>query len=183
MEKYAFNNAGALIYNFIWNYFCDYYIEIAKLTIKEETTKSVLCYILTNILKVLHPFMPYVTEEIYQMLPIKDAESIMIAEYPKVSKKNNYETETEIVDDQIEFVKNFRNIKAENNITKDFKILFETKDDNNLITRLLKLTDNIIDKPLDIKTYKVISKNTKATIYFEKQETEEEKSFLQTKTT
>ena len=179
MEKYAFNNAGALIYNFIWNYFCDYYIEIAKLTIKEETTKSVLCYILTNILKVLHPFMPYVTEEIYQMLPIKDAESIMISEYPKVSKKNNYETETEIVDDQIEFVKNFRNIKAENNITKDFKILFETKDDNNLITRLLKLTENIIDKPLDIKTYKVISKNTKATIYFEKQETEEEKKAKQ----
>ena len=70
--------------------------------------------------------MPYVTEEIYQMLPIKEEESIMITKYPKHNKKYIFKLEEEIVDDEIEFIKNFRNIKAENKITKDIKVMFDT---------------------------------------------------------
>ena len=66
--------------------------------------------------------MPYVTEEIYQMLPVKEAESIMIAKYPEYNKEYIFEAETKIVSDQIEFMKNFRNVKAENNMSKDLKI-------------------------------------------------------------
>ena len=99
MDKYQFNNAGASIYEFTWNYFCDYYIEMAKYSIDDETTKSVLCFVLTGILKLLHPFMPYVTEEIYGMLPVKDNESIMISEYPKYTKKLIFEEEEKAVDD------------------------------------------------------------------------------------
>ena len=73
---------------------------------------STLCYILTGILKLLHPFMPFVTEEIYQMLPVKDAESIMISEYPKYTKKYVFELEESVMDDAVEFIKNFRTIKA-----------------------------------------------------------------------
>ncbi len=73
---------------------------------------STLCYILTGILKLLHPFMPFVTEEIYSMLPVKDAESIMISEYPKYTKKYVFELEESVMDDAVEFIKNFRNIKA-----------------------------------------------------------------------
>ncbi len=175
MDKYQFNNASNMIYDFTWNYFCDYYIEMAKYSLDLDSTKSVLCYILTGILKLLHPFMPYVTEEIYQLLPLKDSESIMISEYPKHNKKYVFELEEEVVDDEIEFIKSFRNIKAENNMTKDLKVMFDTTDDNDLIVKMLKLDQNLVDRPLGINSYKVFSKRVKATIFFEKVETESEK--------
>ena len=87
MNRYEFNNAGATIYEFVWNCFCDSYIEMAKYTIEDIATKSTLCFVLTGILKLLQPFMPYVTDEIYSMLPIKETEDIMISSYPKYSKK------------------------------------------------------------------------------------------------
>ena len=181
MEIYQFNNVGNAIYEFVWNYFCDYYIEIAKYSLNSNTTKSVLCYILTGILKMLHPFMPYVTEEIYQMLPVKDAESIMISEYPKYNKEYIFEEETKIVSDQIEFMKNFRNVKAENNMSKDLKIMFETDSDIELVVNVLRLNDNIVTSPLNIKSYKVLSNNIKATVYFEKKETEADKQAREAK--
>ena len=175
MDKYEFNNAASKIYDFTWSNFCDNYIEMAKYSIDSYSTKSTLCYILTGILKLLEPFMPYVTDEIYSMLPIKDSEDIMISEYPKYNKKYIFNDEEKAVDDQIEFIKNFRNIKAENNITKDMKVMFDTEDDNDLIINMLKIKDNIIKKPLGIKAYKVFSSRVKAEIFFEKVETEAEK--------
>ena len=174
MDKYEFNLAGSEIYEFTWNYFCDYYIEIAKYSLDDLSTKSTLCFILTGILKMLHPFMPFVTEEIYQMLPVKDNESIMISDYPKFDKKLLFTEEEKDIDDSLDFIKNFRNIKAENNITKDMKVMFE-EGKNDLVTRMLKLDDNLIDKTLDIKSYRVSSNKIKAQIFFEKVETEEDK--------
>jgi len=176
MDKYQFNNAGATIYDFTWSSFCDNYIEMAKFSIDSESTKSTLCYVLSGILKMLQPFMPYVTDEIYSKLPVRDAEDIMVAEYPKYDKKLVFEDEEKTVDDQIEFIKNFRNIKAENNITKDMKVLFNTNGDNELVINMLKIKDSLIDKALDIKSYKVMSKNIKADIFFEKVESEEDKA-------
>ena len=174
MEKYEFNLASSELYNFTWNYFCDYYIEMAKYSFESVETKSTLCMILTGILKMLHPFMPFVTEEIYQKLPIKDAESIMVSSYPVFEKKLVYELEEEIVDDEIEFIRNFRNVKAENNITKDMQVMFDTSDNNELIVKMLKLENNITNKPLGINAYKVFSNHVKATIYFEKKMSQEE---------
>lgn len=176
MDKYEFNNAGSTIYNFTWTMFCDNYIEMAKYTIDSKSTKSVLCYVLDGILKLLHPFMPYVTEEIYGMLPVRDSESIMISKYPRHNKKLVFEDIEDIVDDEIEFIKNFRNIKAENNISKEFKVMFDTSDDNDLIIKMLKLKDNVVKDNLGIKAYKVFSKKVRATIFFEKVETEADKA-------
>ena len=175
MNKFEFNNAGNSIYEFTWNYFCDYYIEMAKYSIDTISTKSVLCYVLTGILKLLQPFMPYVTDEIYNMLPVKDCDLIMNSTYPKYEKKFVFETEEKIVDDEIEFIKSFRNIKKENGITKDLKVMFDTTDDNDLIVKMLKIKENIVTKPLGIKAYKVFSTRVKATIFFEKIETEKDK--------
>ena len=118
--------------------------------------------------------MPFVTEEIYSMLPIKESESIMITNYPKYEKDKVFK-ESELVEDQIDFIKKFRNIKAENSISKDAKVLIETNTNIDIVKKILKLEDNIIDKPLNINSYNVSSNNIKATIYFEKTETEEEK--------
>ena len=179
MDKYEFNLAGSTIYDFTWNYFCDYYIEMAKYSLDTSSTKSTLCYVLTGILKILHPFMPFVTEEIYSKLPVKEEESIMISDYPVYTKKLVFEAEEKAVDDQVEFIKNFRNIKAENNITKDMKIMFDTDDDNELIVKMLKIKDNIVKKPLGMKAYKVFSNRVKAEIFFEKIETEADKAAKQ----
>ena len=175
MNKFEFNNAGNSIYEFTWNYFCDYYIEMAKYSIDTISTKSVLCYVLTGVLKLLQPFMPYVTDEIYNMLPVKDNDLIMNSSYPKYDKKLVFEIEEKIVDDEVEFIKSFRNIKAENNMTKELKVMFDTEDDNDLIVKMLKIKENIITKPLGIKAYKVFSTRVKATIFFEKLETEKDK--------
>lgn len=175
MDKYEFNLASSEIYDFTWNTFCDYYIEMSKYSIDTISTKSTLCEILSGILKMLHPFMPFVTEEIYSMLPVKDSQSIMISAYPKYDKKYIFDMEEKAVDDAVLFIKNFRNIKAENNITKEAKVMFDTTDDNELIVKMLKLNENLVDKPLGIKAYKVFSNRIKATIFFEKVESEAEK--------
>ncbi|MBR1679437.1 MAG: valine--tRNA ligase [Bacilli bacterium] len=175
MDKYQFNNAASTIYEFTWNYFCDYYIEIAKYSLDQESTKSTLCYVLTSVLKMLQPFMPFVTEEIYSHMPIKEEACLMTCSYPKQVKKYIFEKEEEAVDDAIEFVRRFRNIKAENNMSKELKVMFDTEDDNNIIVKMLKLDGNIVKQPLGMKAYKVFSKYIKATIFFERVETEADK--------
>ena len=177
MDKYQFNNAAASLYEFTWNYFCDYYIEMAKYRINDDSTKSTLCFVLTGVLKMLQPFMPYVTDEIYSCLPVKDAKDIMISEYPKYDKKLVFVSEEKAVDKQIEFIKAFRNIKAENNITKEMKVMFDTEEDIDLIVKMLKIQDNVVKKPLDTKAYKVFANGIKAQIFFEKVETEADRAF------
>ena len=174
MDKYEFNLFGSETYSFIYDDFCSNYIEFAKFNSESKTTKSVLCFVLTGILKMLHPFMPFVTEEIYQMLPIKDSESIMISNYPKYEEKYVFEEEEILVNTKIEFIKNFRNIKAENNITKDAKVLLNNKDE--IIIKMLKLQDSLIDEPMNINSYSCKANDIEATIYFEKVVTEEEKA-------
>ena len=177
MDKYDFNIVGTELYNFVYDDFCSNYIEMAKYTIEDDSTKSVLCYVLTGILKMLHPFMPFVTEEIYQKLPIKEQESIMLSKYPEYDKKQIFEIEEDAVNDAIDFIKSFRNIKAENNMTKDLRVMFDTEDNNELIVKMLKIEDNLIKEPLGIKAYKVFSSKVKATIFFEKIETSADKAF------
>ena len=126
MDTYDFHNVGNTLYAFIWNDFCDWYIELSKSDMS-NTNKSVLLEVLTSILKMLHPFMPFVTEEIYSMLPIKEAESIMISTYPCVSEYI-FESDKEEMDKIIEDIIAIRNLKANNNITKNASVRYEIDD-------------------------------------------------------
>ena len=171
MDKYEFNLFGSETYSFIYDDFCSNYIEFAKFNMN-DTTKSVLCYVLTGILKLLHPFMPFVTEEIYQELPIKDSESIMISNYPQYNKDFNYVESLQIVDEKINFISKFRNVKLENSISKDAKVLINTRDE--IIIKMLKITDNLIDEELNITNFDVKSGKYEAKIFFEKNITEED---------
>ena len=140
MDKYEFNIVGSTLYDFIWDCFCDKYIEMSKFTSNTLATKSTLYTVLTGIIKMLHPFMPYVTEEIYQMLPFKDSESIMVSSYPNYDKKLVFTTNE--VDESIEFITLFRNKKKELNI-KDFAIInyIENPEVSTLVINMLKLND------------------------------------------
>lgn len=177
MDKYEFNNVGSIIYSFVWNDFCDNYIEMAKFSSDTDATKSTLYYVLMGIIKMLHPFMPYVTEEIYQNLPFKDNDSIMISTYPKYDLNLVFEQDAKVIDNLIEFVANFRNVKQENNIGKNFKVKINNDSDYTLIEKMLKLDDNIIDTELNITKYEVISGIYNITLYYEKEETEEDLIF------
>ena len=143
MERYEFNIVGSELYSFIWNDFCDNYIEFAKFSLESLTTKSVLLKVLTSILKMLHPFMPYVTDEIYNMLPIKE-ENIMISTYPTFNKKEVFNTELESVNAKLEFIRMFRNVKLENKIGKDYEVKVNSDANYDLIFKVLKINNDMI---------------------------------------
>ena len=143
MDNYEFNVVGSELYSFVWDDFCDWYIELAKINMN-NTTKSVLCSTLKKILKMLHTFMPYVTEEIYSLLPIKDAESIMIAPYPIYQEEFTFSSAT-ILDDVIKFIVKVRNVKQEHQIPKDAKVYFKG-DNADIILKLLKIdTESLVE--------------------------------------
>lgn len=139
MEKYDFNVVGSTLYGFIWDDFCDWYIELSKGNMN-DTTKKVLIYVLTDILKMLHPFMPYVTDEIYGMLPVRCNESIVISSYPICNNDYLFDNNFDLI---IDLIKNVRKVKLDNNI-KDFTFVYDNElIDNNieLIGKMLKLSD------------------------------------------
>ncbi len=120
LGNYRFNDAAKAIYQFIWGEFADWFIEFSKERIykgskqERETTLSVLLTILINSLKLLHPVMPFLTEEIYQKLPNRDAESIAISPWPNLSY--DFANEEKSVDVVREIVKGVRNVKYDLNI-------------------------------------------------------------------
>ena len=172
MEHYEFNNVGSQIYSFVWNDFCDNYIEFAKFSIESNTTKSVLYKVLSNILKMLHPFMPYVTDELYNSLPIHE-ENIILSKYPEYNKDEIFTKECEEFDNIIEFIKVFRNVKLENKIGKDFGIKINSNDDYSLIFKLLRINPDEHTKISGTK-YSCIYKNYNVDLYYEKEITEED---------
>ena len=158
MEKYEFNIAGSTLYNFIWNDFCDWYIELSKINMN-NTTKTILVKILKDILKMLHPFMPYVTEEIYTKLPNVE-ESIMLSTYPKYNKKEVF-NECKYMENIIELIKKIRKAKLENNIKENYiefsnKILIENE---NIIDKLLKNKKINNYQTLDTLTFNFMGEN------------------------
>lgn len=166
LDKYEFNNAGASLYSFIWDDFCDNYIELSKFTSNDISTKSTLYFVLSSILKLMSPFMPYVTEEIYGKLPFKDAESVMISEYPSYDKSHEFDTKE--VDDMLEFIRIFRTFKLENKIGKDFGIAYDTDLDTTIIRNMLRTGGNeVLTKEYNSQS-DIIYKNYKATIYYDK---------------
>ncbi len=142
MDKYEFNNATNTIYTFTWSNFCDNYIEMSKFTIDKCSTKSTLCYVLTGILKMLSPFMPFVTDELYCNLPIKDAKDIMISSYPKYDK--SLISSTKELDEAIEFITLYRNKIKELNI-KNYQVInhIDNVEISTLVLNMLKLNDKI----------------------------------------
>ena len=138
MDKFRFNDAGIKLYEFIWNKFCDWYIELTKGRM-DENCQKILLKTLTNILQMLHPFMPFVTEEIYQSLPLSE-ESIMVTSYPKFNKNELFDKEYKLIEETIENITNIRNYKVENNVSKLTACKLTTKDEiRSILIKMLKL--------------------------------------------
>ena len=131
LERFELGIAVAKLYDFIWDVFCDWYIEIAKIRLQSgegaDTAKAVLVYVLTDILKLLHPFMPFITEEIYQAIP-HDTESIMISKWPEYDPALSFADEEAQMEKIMDAIRAIRNRRAEMNIppSKKSKVYVET---------------------------------------------------------
>ena len=131
LERFELGIAVAKLYDFIWDVFCDWYIEIAKIRLQSgegaDTAKAVLVYVLTDILKLLHPFMPFITEEIYQAIP-HDTESIMISKWPEYDPALSFADEEAQMEMIMDAIRAIRNRRAEMNIppSKKSKVYVET---------------------------------------------------------
>ncbi|QVY60554.1 valine--tRNA ligase [Cytobacillus gottheilii] len=135
-DRYEFGEVGRILYNFIWDDFCDWYIEMAKLPLYGEdeaakkTTRSILAYVLDNTMRLLHPFMPFITEEIWQNLP-HEGESITVASWPEVVEEYSDEKAAAEMKLLVEIIRSVRNSRAEVNtpMSKKIKMLIKAKDE------------------------------------------------------
>lgn len=156
IEDYDLGIAIDKIYNFIWNEFCDWYIEICKTRIYSERLEDriqvnfVLDYVLRNALKLLHPFMPFVTTEIYSKLVHYDDINIMISKWPQFNELNPFKTDEDIVEKLKDIIVDIRNTRANMNVhpSKKTKLIFVTseyeeaiKESNEFLMKLGFATD------------------------------------------
>ena len=134
LDKYEIGIAAAKIYDFIWDTYCDWYIELTKPRLnsgdeaRARSAQQVLLYVLTDILKLLHPFMPFITEEIWQALP-HDGEALMIARYPEYTESLAFPAEERDFEMVMNAIRAVRSRRAEMNVPPSRKAhLFITTD-------------------------------------------------------
>ena len=162
MENYELDNAAKVAYEFFRGDFCDWYVEIAKTRVygveagvDKVTAQWVLRHVLENGLKLLHPFMPFITEEIWQKLEV-EGESIMISQLPKVTENEINEIDV-TVEKEFEFLKEIvsaiRNIRGEANVSpaKKIEVIFKTVNENE--KTILENNAKILDKLANVEKY------------------------------
>ena len=134
-DQFEFGEAGRQLYNFMWDDFCDWYIEMSKEILygedeeAKQTTKSILVYVLDQTLRLLHPIMPFVTEEIWAKIP-HTGESLVVADYPMVHPEYDDKTAAKGMEVLKELIRSVRNIRAEVNtpLSKPITLLIKTND-------------------------------------------------------
>ncbi len=156
IKNYRIGETAHILYDFFWNSYCDWYVEIAKIQLQDESiklnTQRVLRYVLDNTLRLLHPIMPHITESIWQLLPIEnDSSSIMRSTFPVFEQKLEFKEENIQMELVFETIKSLRNVRQSFNIpvstrvnieviaTKDEKAIFEKVE--SYIKRLAKVED------------------------------------------
>ncbi len=150
MENYDFGVALEKIYSFIWNEFCDWYIEIAKTRLYSENADEKIAvswcleYVFGTALKLLHPIMPFVTSKIYSTLELFNEEEIMISNWPEYHKTVDFNKEEEMVEKIKQIIVEIRNVRAKMNVhpSKKSKLIFVT----NQYADMLNSSENFIKK-------------------------------------
>lgn len=139
IDSYEFGETGRLLYNFIWDDLCDWYIEIAKLSlygedaVAKKTTQSVLAYVLDRTLRMIHPFMPFISEDIWQHLP-HEGNTITLAAWPEFDPALENKAAQEEMNLLIDLIRAVRNIRAEVNVpmSKKIELMVKAKDQKTL---------------------------------------------------
>jgi len=135
MDRFELGIALQKIYDFVWNEYCDWYIEFSKTRLygensdEKKAAQYTLNHVLENILKILHPFMPFITEEIWQNIK-EDNSSVIVAPWPTYAKEDHFPTEEGQINLVMEIIKNLRNIRSDMNVvpSRKAKLMIHTKD-------------------------------------------------------
>ncbi|AGY81422.1 valine--tRNA ligase [Carnobacterium inhibens] len=165
-ERFEFGEAGRHLYHFIWDDFCDWYIEMSKEVLfgedekAKQMTRSILAYVLDQTLRLLHPIMPFVTEEIWENIP-HEGESLVVADYPVVHPELSDEAATKGMDVLMELIRSVRNSRSEVNtpLSKKIELLIKTNDQT--IEQFLKDNTSYIERFCNPETL-TISSNIEA---------------------
>ena len=150
LEDYRYNEYANILYDFFWHDYCDWYIELTKERIykgsseEKKTALTVLNFLLRESLKLLHPIMPYITEEIYQYLKNKDAEILAVAPYPKTRENLNNEENYQFIEDLKELISLVRNVRSDFSIQPTRKLNIKLKAKNEIIKSKLDQLQNQI---------------------------------------
>ena len=166
MEKYELGIALSKLYDFVWNDFCDWYIELTKPVlygddeIKRTSTLSVLVYVLKETLKLLHPFVPFITEEIYSNVP-GVTESIMVSSFPRYNAKFNYSKAVKDIEPIMAIIKAVRNTKAKTGAAPSKKVQLFVKTD---LSNAIKKGSVYIEKLAGVSAVTLINDKSELTL-------------------
>ncbi len=172
LNKYEIGLAAAKIYDFVWSDFCDWYIEMEKPLLYGDNEKmkihalSMLRYVLDTVLKLLHPFVPFITEEIYQIL--HPGKALIVEEWPKYNKRLAYAAEAKAFEGVMGLIKAVRNIRAEMNVVPSKRVTLLIKDNERrpffektsmFIEKLAGAShvEFVKEKPTDVKVSTAVS--------------------------
>lgn len=151
LDLYEFGETGRVLYDFIWDDLCDWYIEFAKLTLYGEdeaakrSTQSVLAYVLDRTLRLIHPFMPFISEEIWQHIP-HQGEVLMLAEWPAFESAHEAPDAVKEMNMLMDVIRAVRNVRAEVNVPMSRKVELLIKPANDEVTQLLKRNEIYIQR-------------------------------------
>ena len=165
MEKYEMGVALAVLYDFVWSDFCDWYIELTKPVLygeddkKSSDTVSVLVYVLEKTVKLLHPFVPFITEKIYKNIPFAKG-SIMVSDFPRYNTKLNYFSAFKEIESVKEVIKLVRNVKAKAGATPSKRVTLYAIAEN---VKPLKSGAIYIEKLAGVSEIKFISDKNELT--------------------
>ncbi len=163
MEKYELGIAASKIYDFAWNEYCDWYIELVKARLYGDNQASKLAAqvtlheVLDGILRLLHPFIPFITEEIFSYLPGSKGD-IIVAAWPHEKEENNYPKDEEDLVLLMEIIRNIRNIRAEMDVPNSKKIQLFVNTKNHESIELMQASHQYFEKLASISELKVIAK-------------------------
>ncbi|GAI60170.1 unnamed protein product, partial [marine sediment metagenome] len=161
LNEYKYGEAAKTIYEFAWNEFCDWYIEFSKPklyqekdTIEKRTSQYILWFVLESTLRLLHPFMPFITEEIWQKLPHK-GESIMVSPWPEYKKEHEDKDAENKMEKIMSIIKAIRNIKSDMNIPYSKKIDLYLNINEKDKLKLIKENTYYIEAMIKTKSLKI----------------------------
>ena len=140
-EKFEFGEVARSLYNFLWDDFASWYVELTKVDLQAKneyakSTMNVLVYVLSSVVKLLHPFIPFVTEEIYQSLPVKDSQSITISAWPVVNEAYDFSDELSIMNLGCDIISAVRTIRTDLNHPMSKPITLNLEAETNVITKI-----------------------------------------------
>jgi valyl-tRNA synthetase len=161
LENYRYNEYANILYDFFWHDYCDWYIELSKERIYKGSSEekkialTVLNFVLRESLKLLHPIMPYITEEIYSYLKNKDSEVLAVAPYPKVLESFNNEENYQFIEDLKNLISSVRNVRSDFSIEPTRKLNIRIKAKDATVKEKLKWLQNQIKTLIKAGSLKV----------------------------